>query len=68
MDPGDRILEMKSNHKGHVWSKYECFLISGCQEMDFWKTLTLCVGNGNLNGNAYDCGDNNSSLHFLKSS
>ena len=26
---------MKANPTGYLWSKYECFLMSGCQDMDF---------------------------------
>ena len=40
MDPGVRWHEMKVNLTGYIWSKYECLLMSGCQDMDFWKTLT----------------------------
>ena len=57
MDPGVRIHIMKANPTGYLWSKYKCFLISGCQDMEFWKTLTLSEGKGNLNGNACDRGD-----------
>ena len=28
----------------------KCFLTSGCQDMDFCKTLTQCDGNGNRTG------------------
>ena len=60
MDPGIRSHEMKANTTGYLWSKYECFLISGCQDMDLLKTLTKCDRNGNWN--AYDRGDYNSSF------
>ena len=47
-------------------AKYECFLTSGFQNIDFKKTLTKCHrnGNSNMNGNrnAYDPGDYNSSF------
>ena len=60
MDPGVRCHEMKANPTGYQWAKYECFLMSGCQDIDFKKTLTKWNGNGN--GNAYDRGDYNSSF------
>ena len=60
MDPGVRCHGMKANPTGYLWSKYECFLMSGCQDIDFLKTLTKWNGNGN--GNAYDRGDYNSSF------
>ena len=64
MDPGVRCHGMKANPTGYLWSKYECFLMSGCQDKDFLKTLTKWNrnGNGNGNGNAYDRGDYNSSF------
>ena len=58
MDPGVRCHGIKANPIGYLWSKYECFLTTGCQVMDFEKTLTKCDGNGN----AYDRGDYNSSF------
>ena len=58
MDPGVRCHGMKANPIGYLWSKFECFLITGCQ--DIKKTLTKCDGNGN--GNTYDRGDYNSSF------
>ena len=58
MDPGVRCHGMKANPTGYLWSKYECFLMSGCQDIDFSKTLTKWNGNGN----AYDWGDYNSSF------
>ena len=60
MDPGVSCHGMKANPTGYLWSKYECFLMSGCQDIDFSKTLTKCNGIGN--GNAYDRGDYNSSF------
>ena len=30
---------MKENRTWYIWSKYKCFLINGCQYMDFYKTL-----------------------------
>ena len=60
MDPGVRCHGMKANPIGYLWSKYECFLTTGCQDIDFWNTLTKCDGNGN--GNVYDRGDYNSSF------
>ena len=62
MDPGVRCHGMKANPTGYLWSKYECFLMSGCQDIDFQKTLTKWNGNGNGNGNAYNRGDYNSSF------
>ena len=35
MDPGVRCHGMKANPTEYLWSKYECFLTSGCQDMDF---------------------------------
>ena len=35
LEPGDRCHGMKANPTGYQWSKYECFLMSGCQDMDF---------------------------------
>ena len=60
MDPGVRCHGMKANPIGSLWSKYECFLTTGCQDIDLQKTLTKWNGNGN--GNAYDRGDYNSSF------
>ena len=60
MDPGVRCHGMKANPIGYLWSKYECFLTTGCQDIDFYKTLTKWNRNGN--GNAYDRGDYNSSF------
>ena len=34
-DPEARCHGMKANPTGFLWSKYECFLISGCQDIDF---------------------------------
>ena len=62
MDPGVRCHGMKANPTGYLWSKYECFLMSGCQDIDFYKTLPKWNGNGNGNRNAYDRGDYNSSF------
>ena len=56
MDPGVRCHGMKANPTRYLWSKYECFLMSGCQDIDFLKTLTK------WNGNVYDSGDYNSSF------
>ena len=60
MDPGVPCHGMKANPIGYLWSKYECFLTTGCQDIDFKKTLTKWNRNGN--GNAYDRGDYNSSF------
>ena len=27
--------------KNYLWSKYECFLMSGCRDMNFWKNLEI---------------------------
>ena len=35
MDPGVRSHGMKANPTWYLWSKYEYFLISGCQDMGF---------------------------------
>ena len=52
---------MKAGPPGYLWSKYECFLMSGCRDMNFWKleykTLSQCDGNAD----ADDRGDCNSS-------
>ena len=41
MDPGVRTHGMKAGSPGYLWSKYERFLISGCQDMSFQKTYKL---------------------------
>ena len=51
MDPWVRCHGMKANPTGYLWSKYECFLMSGCQDMDLSKTKNWRDGNGNGNGN-----------------
>ena len=56
MDPGVQCHGMKANPTGYLWSEYECFLMSSCQDIDFKTTLTK------WNGNAYDRGDYNSSF------
>ena len=58
MDPGVQCHGMRAYPTGYLWSKYECFLMSGCQDIDFEKTLTKWNGNGNV----YDLGDYNSSF------
>ena len=35
MDPGVRCHGMKANPTGYLWSKYEGFLMSVCEDMDF---------------------------------
>ena len=35
MDPWVQCHGMKANPTGYLLSKYECFLISGCQDIDF---------------------------------
>ena len=37
MDPKVRRRGMKACHTRYLWCKYECFLTSGCQNMDFLK-------------------------------
>ena len=34
-DPVVQCHGMKANPTGYPWSTYVCFLISGCQDMDF---------------------------------
>ena len=39
MDPGVGCHGFIANPAaGNIWSKYECFLVSGCQGMDFQET------------------------------
>ena len=52
MDPWVRCHGMKANPTGYLWSKYECFLMSGCKDMDLSKTQKWRDGNGNANVNA----------------
>ena len=52
MDPWVRCHGMKANPTRYLWSKYECFLMSGCQDMDLSKTLKWRDGNGNAYANA----------------
>ena len=52
MDPWVRCHGMKANPTRYLWSKYECFLMSGCQDMDLSKTQKWRDGNGNGNANA----------------
>ena len=40
-DPGVRSHGMKAGTPGYLWSKYECFLISGCRDMNYWNPVTL---------------------------
>ena len=40
MDPGVGCHGFIANPAGNIWFKYECFLKSGCQGMDFRETLT----------------------------
>ena len=49
MDPRVRCHEMKANPTGYLWSKFECFLMSGCQDMDLSKTQKWRDGNANAN-------------------
>ena len=54
---------MEAGPLGYLWSKYECFLMSGCQDMNFeklaYKTLLQCDGNTDTDPD--DRGDCNSS-------
>ena len=34
MDPWVRYHGMKANPTGYLWSKFECFLLNGYQDMD----------------------------------
>ena len=34
MDPWVRCHGMKANPTGYLWSEYECFLVSGSQDLD----------------------------------
>ena len=56
MDPGVQCHGMKANPIGYLWSKYECFLTTVCQDIDLYKTLAKC------DGNAYNRSDYNSSF------
>ena len=42
MDPRVPCCGMKVNPTRYLWCKYECFLTSGCEDMDLKKTLTQC--------------------------
>ena len=66
MDPRVHCSGIKANPIGYQWSKYEYFLTTGCQDIDYLKTLTKC--DGNRNGNAYDRGIYIALLHFVQSS
>ena len=35
MDPSVRCHGMKADPTGYLWSEYECFLMSGCQDIGF---------------------------------
>ena len=35
LNPEAQCHGMKANPTGYLWSKYECFLMSGCQDTDF---------------------------------
>ena len=32
---------MKAGPPGYLWAKYECFLMSGCRDMNIWKNLEI---------------------------
>ena len=51
MDPGVRCHGVKANPSGYLWSKYECFLMSGCSDMDLSKLKSGVTGTV-LNANA----------------
>ena len=46
MDPGIRCHGMKANPTRYQWFKYECFLISGCEDLDLenFNTKILVFG------------------------
>ena len=60
MDPGVRSHGMKANRTGYLWSKYECFLISGCQDM--YTASVTRKGSGTTEVTTIY-----SSLHFVQS-
>ena len=69
MDPGVRCHGMKSNPTGYLWSKYECFLMSGCQDIDFEKTLPQSgTGTGTGTGTRTTGVTTIALLHFVQSS
>ena len=43
MDSGVQCQGMKANPTGYLWSKYECFLIRGCQDIDFLKNFNTKI-------------------------
>ena len=67
MDPGVRCHGMKANPTGYLWSKYECFLMSGCQDIDFEKTLPQS-GTGMGTGTRTTGVTTIALLHFVQSS
>ena len=69
MDPGVRCHGMKANPTGYLWSKYECFLMSGCQDIDFLKTLPQSgTGTGTGTGTRTTGVTTIALLHFVQSS
>ena len=60
MDPGVRSCGMEVNPLGYLLSKYECFLVRGCQD-DLSKNLHIKLNRGDGNGKADDRDDYNSS-------
>ena len=69
MDPGVRCHGMKANPTGYLWSKYECFLMSGCQDIDFYKTLPQSgTGTGTGTGTRTTGVTTIALLHFVQSS
>ena len=60
MDPGVQCHGMKANPLGYLWSKYECFLTTCCQDIRLLENFIKVEQNAN--GNAYDRGDYNSSF------
>ena len=70
MDPGRRCTGMKDNLTGNLWFKYECPLISSCQNMDLEKNLNVVrlERERERNVNTDDRDDYNSDMHFTQSS
>ena len=54
MVPRVQCHEMKANPKGYLWSKYECFLTTGCQGLKIQTSRKLLT--------KYNRGDYNSSF------
>ena len=52
---------MKAGSPGYLWSKFECFLMSGCWDMNFGKLGNKTLSQCDRNADAEDRGDCNSS-------